>query len=63
MVLQFFSDQETEMYYNAENGRFVRKEYNKEMHEIMHCGREICIKGIMGTTHRASVEITVYPKN
>ena len=48
--------------YHDNSPDFVREEYYYKSKTISKCGRYVCIKGKMSTSHRAKINVKVYPK-
>lgn len=49
-----------DMYYH--DGDFTRGEYYYHSRSIKYCAAGICIKGAMGTSHKTTIKIKVWPE-
>ena len=51
------------MYYDTPNSLFARREYSNFVRKTSICGSSVCLTGTMGTSHKPTIYIKIYPKS
>lgn len=48
---------------NPENDAFDRRKYQNDFRHVQYCNYGVCVRGIMGSSHKSKAKIEVYPEN